>query len=77
LARKNPNSSVWEDGAPVRAELFGAERLEHHAQSLAEAQRIITGRPLRVLPLRRRVKENADVLLQAYRTCAEACSPAR
>jgi cyclic beta-1,2-glucan synthetase len=65
------HSTVWEDSAPVRAELFGAERLEHHAQSLAEAQRIITGKPLRVLPLRRRVKENAEVLLQAYRTCAE------
>jgi len=63
---------VWHDSAPIRADLFGTERLEHHAQSLAEAQPIVTGAPLRVQPLGRRVKENADILLAAYRTCAEA-----
>ena len=71
-ARFIPIPSVWQDSAPIRAELFGTERLEHHAQSLAAAQRITTGKPLRVPPLSRRVKENAEVLLHAYRTCAEA-----
>ncbi|MGL4294462.1 MAG: DUF3131 domain-containing protein, partial [Aestuariivirga sp.] len=63
---------VWQDSAPIRADLFGTERLEHHAQSLASAQPIATGRPLHVQPLGQRVKENADILLQAYRTCAQA-----
>ncbi|MGL4525858.1 MAG: glycosyl transferase, partial [Aestuariivirga sp.] len=63
---------VWQDNAPIRADLFGTERLEHHAQSLASAQPIATGRPLHVQPLGQRVKENADILLQAYRTCAQA-----
>lgn len=65
-------SGLWQDSAPIRADLFGTERLEHHAQSLAAAQPVVTGTPLRVQPLGRRVRENADILLAAYRTCAEA-----
>lgn len=30
--------SPWDSKAPVREELFGIERLEQHAQSLAAAQ---------------------------------------
>jgi cyclic beta-1,2-glucan synthetase len=63
---------IWQDSAPIRADLFGTERLEHHAQSLAEAQPVSTGQPLRVQPLGARVRENADILLAAYRTCAQA-----
>lgn len=71
-ARSPAFPGVWQDGAPIRAELFGPERLEHHAQSLASAQPISTAKPLRVQSLGRRVSENADVLLAAYRTCAQA-----
>jgi cyclic beta-1,2-glucan synthetase len=63
---------VWQDSAPIRADLFGTERLEHHAQSLAAAQPVATGTSLRVQSLSRRVKENGDILLKAYRTCGEA-----
>lgn len=63
---------VWQDSAPIRGDLFGTERLEHHAISLAAAQPVAAGPSLRVQPLSRRVKENADVLLSAYRTCAAA-----
>ncbi|MDZ7574154.1 MAG: glucoamylase family protein [Pseudotabrizicola sp.] len=63
---------VWDDSAPIRSDLFGTERLEHHAQSLAAAQLITTGKALRVQPLSRRVRENGDILLQAYRSCAQA-----
>ncbi len=63
---------LWQDKTPIRADLFGAERLEHHAQTLAAAQPVTTGRPLRVRRLSSRVKENADYLLSAYRTCAQA-----
>ncbi|MGV8951450.1 MAG: GH36-type glycosyl hydrolase domain-containing protein [Cypionkella sp.] len=63
---------VWEDTSPVRADLFGAERLEHHAQTLAAAQNVVTGDTRRVPRLDGRVEDNAAVLLGAYRTCAQA-----
>ncbi|MDZ4067055.1 MAG: glycosyl transferase, partial [Tabrizicola sp.] len=71
-ARANTGPLVWQDTAPIRADLFGTERLEHHAQSLASAQPIAKGKQVRVQPLSRRVAENADILLRAYRTCAQA-----
>jgi len=56
---------------PIRAELFGTERLEQHAESLAGAQRIIE-RPSRGRNLLARVRENAHVLRIAYRRIATA-----
>jgi cyclic beta-1,2-glucan synthetase len=53
----------------VRQELFGVERLEQHARSLAAAQPV-TARPPAVWPLRRRLDDNAVVLLAAYRASA-------
>ncbi len=61
----------WNDGAVIRADLFGAERLEYHAISLAQAQPVI-GRAARVPPLSKRVQENATVLLSAHRSCTQA-----
>src|SRR5277367_5346079 len=56
---------------PIRAELFSAERLEQHAESLAAAQAVtresVPGRPL--LP---QVLENGRVLLEYYRATARA-----
>jgi cyclic beta-1,2-glucan synthetase len=62
-------SAPWNDSAPVRQELFGTERLEQHAQSLAAAQPI-TVRPPAVLSLHARLHDNAVVLLAAYRASA-------
>lgn len=59
----------WSAIAPVREELFGVERLEQHAQSLAAAQ-TVTRRPPAVLPLQTRLSDNAAALLKAYRTSA-------
>ncbi|OQW69772.1 MAG: phosphorylase [Proteobacteria bacterium ST_bin11] len=56
--------------APIRFELFNTERLEQHAVSLAKAQKITNlkkGRKL--IP---RVRENAWVLLEAYKAVAKA-----
>ncbi len=61
--------SPWHDVAPVRDEVFGLERLEQHAESLAAAQ-TITADPPAVLRLRARLDDNAAVLLAAYRTSA-------
>src|SRR5580692_7822283 len=56
---------------PIRAELFSPERVEQHGESLAAAQTVSTpidaGRPL--IP---RVLENGRVLLEYYRSTAEA-----
>src|SRR5881396_823883 len=56
---------------PIRAELFGIERLEQHAESLAAAQRVMSepGQGRRLLP---RVLENGRVLRDAYRLIANA-----
>ena len=57
--------------APIRAELFGIERLEQHAESLAAAQPVLNksskGRSL--LP---RVQDNGRVLREGYREIAQA-----
>jgi cyclic beta-1,2-glucan synthetase len=56
---------------PIRAELFGIERLEQHAESLAAAQRVASGlEPGR--PLLPRVDDNGRVLREANRAIAEA-----
>ncbi|PYT11040.1 MAG: glycosyl transferase, partial [Acidobacteria bacterium] len=54
---------------PIRAELFGIERLEQHAESLAAAHRT-TEKTLRGRNLISSVRENARVLLAAYRNIA-------
>ncbi|HSC26135.1 MAG TPA: glucoamylase family protein [Vicinamibacterales bacterium] len=54
---------------PIRAELFGIERLEQHAASLAAAQRVESGRGRRLL---RRVEDNGRVLRESYRVIANA-----
>src|SRR5487761_2166626 len=56
---------------PIRAELFGIERLEQHAESLAAAQRVTIGlEPKR--PLLPRVDDNGRVLRDASRSIAES-----
>ena len=55
---------------PIRAEIFGMERLEQHAESLAAAQRT-TEKPSKGRNLLARIGKNAMVLLAAYRDIAE------
>jgi hypothetical protein len=54
----------------IRAELFGIERLEQHAESLATAQRVTTS-PGSNRQLPKRLHDNGRVLLEAYRAIAE------
>ncbi|MBN2489808.1 MAG: hypothetical protein JXQ29_03040 [Planctomycetes bacterium] len=58
----------WEE--PIRAELFGIERLEQHAESLATAQRTIAA-PAKGRNLLPRIRENAQALVAAYRSIAQ------
>jgi cyclic beta-1,2-glucan synthetase len=56
---------------PIRAELFSVERLEQHAETLAAAQTVESGLT-RGRPLTPRVLENGRILLESYRTLAQA-----
>ena len=57
--------------ALIRSELFGIERLEQHAESLAAAQRI-TADPNSGRRLDRRLKDNGRALLASYRGVEKA-----
>ncbi len=70
FARTTPD--LWKDTSPIRSELFGAERLEHHAQSLAANQPVVVGPVRRAPRLNVRVRDNAEFLLEAYKICAQA-----
>jgi cyclic beta-1,2-glucan synthetase len=59
--------SPWDNVASIREELFGIERLEQHARSLAVAQ-TVTSTPLRGHKLAKRLADNGAALLDAYRS---------
>ncbi len=69
VRRHGSGAPPWSDTAPVREELFGVERLERHAESLAAAQSV-TPTPPHVPSLYKRFNDNATVLLAAYRASA-------
>ena len=56
---------------PIRAELFGIERLEQHGESLAVAQKV-TAEPGKGRLLLPRVEDNGRVLREAYRSIGTA-----
>ena len=64
-------SSPWSSAEPVREELFGVERLEDHARSLAHAQATASG-PTRGLSLTARLSDNEAILRKAFRTTIHA-----
>lgn len=71
----NPSDAVIaassEVEQPIRAELFGIERLEQHDESLAATHRT-TGEPHKGRPLLPRIRKNGRVLLAAYRNILHA-----
>ncbi|MBC8128865.1 MAG: glycosyl transferase, partial [Rhizobiaceae bacterium] len=69
IRRTRLDGSPWNSAHPIREELFSVERLEQHAQTLAVEQRIAFA-PRRVPPLASRLRDNAAVLLAAYRSSA-------
>ena len=71
-----PSMSPWNNRDPIRAELFSVERLEEHARSLAAAQPV-TPKAAKGNPLVGRLVDNETVLLNAYRTIANAISEER
>jgi cyclic beta-1,2-glucan synthetase len=69
-------AAPWDSQAPIREELFSAERIEQHARSLAVAQPV-TAKPIRVRPLADRLADNGAVLLDAYRSMAKEIDEGR
>jgi cyclic beta-1,2-glucan synthetase len=70
LGRKS-DTSLWSGTIPNREELFSAERLEQHAETLAAVQ-IVAPIPGNVPSLTARLRDNAAILLAAYRSSAAA-----
>lgn len=62
--------------SPIRSELFSTDRLEQHARSLAEAQRVGRGPKIRAA-LPRQLKRNARQLVADYRTLAQTARLAK
>ena len=60
-----PARSLWDSRDIIREELFGVERLEAHARSLAAAQ-AVDAQIAPVLPLANRLADNGATLLNAY-----------
>ena len=68
----SPRGSRFEPiDEPIRAELFSVERLEEHAHSLADAHEL-TRRRGRLRLISRRLSDNGEVLLSAYRELSKA-----
>jgi cyclic beta-1,2-glucan synthetase len=68
---QRPSASPWNSEEPVREEIFGIERLEDHARSLAAAQKV-TPKPIWGRRLAGRLADNGAVLLHAYRSAIGA-----
>jgi cyclic beta-1,2-glucan synthetase len=69
-------ASPWNSEELLRSELFSVERLEQHGRSLAAAQPVSEKR-MRGRSLTARLRDNARVLLAAYRDIASAVSAGR
>ncbi len=67
---------LWDSQDPIREELFGPERLEDHARSLAVAQ-IVSPRKVKGQLLARRLADNRAVLLAAYLSTVRAINDGR
>ena len=68
--------SPWNSQEPIREELFGVERLEDHARSLAVAQ-IVSSRKARGRLLANRLIDNRAALLAGYRSAVKAINEGR
>src|SRR5512134_1317006 len=66
----------WNSEESIREELFSAERLEAHAESLAAAQGV-TAQPIGGRSLAARLQDNEAALLEAYRAIAAAVGEGR
>jgi len=76
LGQTTPATAPWDNQEPIRAELFGGDRLEEHARSLAKAQ-AVTSKPTKGQPLAGQLAENGSTLREAYRSLQKAIDEGR
>ena len=69
--RRRLTAPVWQDRRAIREELFGLERLEDHARSLARAEQIAVS-SIRSPQLLWRLEDNAVALKQTYAESVQA-----
>ncbi len=69
--RARRTEAIWRDGRPIRAELFGMERLEDHARSLAQSEQLATSK-VRSSQLLWRLEANAVALKRTYADSVQA-----
>ncbi|WP_339077332.1 glucoamylase family protein [Acetobacter sp. AC2005] len=70
--------NIQDDLFPIKSEIFGIERLEAHAKSLAVAQAVVPAKHnRRGQPLKRRLAENAALLAAANETVTKASQRGR
>ncbi len=63
--RTGRSPDPWRDRHPIRSEIFGPDRFEEHAVSLADVQTTVRSAPS-VVSMLRRLNEDADVLVASY-----------
>ncbi len=68
---RNFRTTSWQSDEPVREEMFGVERLEEHARSLARAQAVGAG-SARGISLNARLADNEKRLRQAFHMTMQA-----
>ncbi|HEY0519105.1 MAG TPA: glucoamylase family protein, partial [Ilumatobacteraceae bacterium] len=73
---RRPRRSPADLSPPIVEELFSVERLEQHARTLAEAQAVMEGNH-KGKAVQPRVAENGRVLVESYRTLAQAIKDER
>ena len=71
LGRPRQREARWSDTEPIRAEVFGPERFEQHAVSLADAHMVVD-RFHRVVSIVERLDDNAGALLRDYQALIAA-----
>jgi cyclic beta-1,2-glucan synthetase len=76
LRTRRRAAAPWNSDELIRAELFGIERLEEHATSLAVAQQV-TSRTAARHSLGARLRDNEIILLSAYRGIAASVGDGR
>jgi cyclic beta-1,2-glucan synthetase len=69
IGSRSADEPPWDNSEPIKAELFNVERLEQHAESLANAQKVLPRHSqTKRKPIAKRLDENAEALISAYET---------
>jgi cyclic beta-1,2-glucan synthetase len=78
IGSRSADEPPWDNSEPIKAELFNVERLEQHAESLANAQKVLPRHSqTKRKPVAKRLDENAEALISAYETICKSIASGR